>query len=88
MLTVLIPIYSIDKHLNEALLSIKNQTYREYTCHLLCKKFNEKERNTINSIINNDDRFVLHELKLDGIALGGNTEQKLDLRYIFESLEF
>ena len=43
MLTVLIPIYSIDKHLNEALLSIKNQTYREYTCHLLCKKFNEKK---------------------------------------------
>lgn len=72
MLTVLIPIYSIDKHLNEALLSIKNQTYREYTCHLLCKKFNEEERNTINSIINNDDRFVLHELKLDGIAFALN----------------
>lgn len=72
MLTVLMPVASINKFFEISLNSIKNQTYKNYVCHLICKKLNSQDLQYIKRTINNDDRFVIHELELDGINFALN----------------
>ena len=72
MLTVIIPIASVNEFLSTSINSIKNQTYKDYICHLVCKKLNQEDLNHIKGIISDDDRFIIHELELDGITFALN----------------
>ena len=72
MLTVLMPVASINKFLEISLNSIKNQTYKDFVCHIICRKLNSEDFQIIKSIVENDDRFIIHELELDGINFALN----------------
>ena len=72
MLTVLMPISSVDKYLPIALDSIKNQTYTDFVCYLLCSHLEENDLEKLNGLISNDIRFKTYFLKLDGIAFALN----------------
>lgn len=72
MLTVLMPISSVDDYLPIAIDSIREQTFKEYICYILCGQLNESELGKLKKIISNDSRFIIKNLKLDGIAFALN----------------
>jgi glycosyltransferase involved in cell wall biosynthesis len=72
MLTVLMPIAKIDDFLRQAIDSIKNQTYRNYTCHLLCNNMDSNDIKKLENFIASDDRYIIHQLSLGGIAFALN----------------
>jgi len=72
MLTVIIPVASVNEFLHISINSIKNQTYKDYICHIVCKKLNHNDLNYIKGIINDDDRFFIHQLELEGITFALN----------------
>lgn len=72
MLTVLMPISRIDDHLSAAIESVKAQTFREFVCHILCSDLSDTEFQDLERFVDNDSRFVIHKLHLNGIAFALN----------------
>jgi len=72
MLTVIMPIATLDKFLHDAIQSLQKQTFKDYICHILCTDLTEDELKQLSIIISGDDRFVLHQLHLKGIAFALN----------------
>jgi glycosyltransferase involved in cell wall biosynthesis len=72
MLTVLMPVASVNKFFEISVCSIKNQTYKDFVCHIICKKLDSESLKHINSVIGDDSRFMIHELELDGINFALN----------------
>ena len=72
MLTVLMPVGAIDEFLSIAVDSIKNQTYEDFVCHILCGQLTEDDLACLNGLVSDDERFVLHHLNLSGITFALN----------------
>jgi len=72
LLTVLVPVISINEFFQVSIDSVKNQTFEGFVCHVLCGKLKEKELKYVNGLIADDERFILHQLNLDGIAFALN----------------
>ena len=72
LLTVLIPVSRVDEFLKISINTIKNQTFKGFVCHVLCRKLNDEELKYINRLISDDERFVVHQLTLGGIAFALN----------------
>ena len=72
MLTVLMPVAAVDEFLPIAVDSIKNQTFKDFVCHILCGQLTEDELKRLNGFVSGDDRFVLHHLHLNGITFALN----------------
>lgn len=72
MLTVLMPVGAIDEFLPIAVVSIKNQTYKDFVCHILCGQLTEDDLAHLNGLVSDDERFVLHHLNLSGITFALN----------------
>jgi len=66
------PVSSVDEFLQISIDAIKNQTFKGFVCHVLCRKLNDEELKCINRLISDDERFVLTQLNLDGIAFALN----------------
>ena len=72
MLTVLMPVSAVDEFLPIAVDSIQNQTFKDFVCHILCGHLTEDELRRLSELVSGDDRFVLHQLHLNGIAFALN----------------
>ena len=72
MLTVLMPVGAVDEFLPIAVDSIKNQTFDDFVCHILCGQLSEDELTRLNGLVSDDERFVLHHLILSGITFALN----------------
>ena len=72
MLTVLMPVRDVDEFLPIAVDSLKNQTFKDFICHILCGHLTEDELKHLSELVSGDDRFVLHQLHLNGIAFALN----------------
>jgi glycosyltransferase involved in cell wall biosynthesis len=72
VLTVIMPIAAVDEFLPSAIHSIQKQTFQDYICHILCRHLTEDELKRLSAIVSGDDRFVLHQLHLNGIAFALN----------------
>ena len=66
------PVLYVDEFLQISIDAIKNQTFKGFVCHVLCRKLNDEELKCINRLISDDERFVLTQLNLDGIAFALN----------------
>lgn len=72
ILSILMPIAGVDHFLPVAMESLKRQTFENYTCHILTPKLTENEIAELDVLILNDSRFVVHQLRLNGIAFALN----------------
>lgn len=72
MLTVLMPVKEIHEFLPIAIDSLKDQTFKDFICHILCGHLTEDELKHLNELVSDDDRFILHRLYLDGITFALN----------------
>lgn len=72
MLTVIFPIMDLDKFLPSAIQSLQKQTFKDFVCLILCNHLTEDELKRLSTIISGDDRFVIHQLHLKGIAFALN----------------
>jgi glycosyltransferase involved in cell wall biosynthesis len=66
------PIITVDELLSIAVDSIKNQTFKDFVCHILCRQLTEDELKRLSELVSGDNRFVLHQLHLNGIAFALN----------------
>ena len=72
MLTVLMPVRKVCEFTPIAVLSLKNQTYKEFICHVICGHLTDGEIKRLSQLVSDDERFILHALNLDGIAFALN----------------
>lgn len=72
MLTVLMPVAVVDEFLPIAIASLKKQTFKAFVCQILCGQLTTNQLKSIGELISDDDRFVLHQLHLDGITFALN----------------
>ena len=72
MLTILMPIGAINEFLPIAVDSIQKQTFKDFVCHIICGQLTEGELKHLSEIVSGDDRFVIHQLHLNGIAFALN----------------
>lgn len=72
LLTVLMPIISIDRFLPIAIDSLKKQTFDKFNCHILASCLGECETQILDTLVSNDQRFTVHQLNLNGIAFALN----------------
>ncbi len=66
------PVLSVDEFLQISIDSIKNQTFKDFVCHILCGQLSEDELKRLSELVSGDDRFVLHHLQLNGITFALN----------------
>ena len=66
------PVLSVDEFLQISIDSIKNQTFKDFVCHILCGQLTEDELKRLSELVSGDDRFVLHHLQLNGITFALN----------------
>ncbi len=72
MITVLMPVGTVDEYLPIAVNSIKNQTYKNFVCHILCDQLTEENLVYLRGLVSGDDRFAIHNLNLGGISFALN----------------
>ena len=72
MLTILLPVGAINEFLPLAVDSIKNQTFKDFVCHVLCVQLTEGELKHLSELVSGDDRFIFHQLHLKGITFALN----------------
>ena len=72
ILTILMPVSEINQFLSVAIESLKKQTFKDYECYLLTRYLTDAETSELNSLICEDPRFTIHQLKLNGIAFALN----------------
>jgi glycosyltransferase involved in cell wall biosynthesis len=66
------PVSEINQFLSVAIESLKKQTFKDYECYLLTRYLTDAETSELNSLICEDPRFTIHQLKLNGIAFALN----------------
>lgn len=72
MLTVLMPAAVVDEFFAEAIASLRNQTYGDFICLILVPTLNSLQQEKLDEICMGDERFIVHSLKLNGIAFALN----------------
>jgi glycosyltransferase involved in cell wall biosynthesis len=60
LVAVCVPVYNGEKYIIEALESIKNQTYKNFECHIVNNASTDRTKELTGSFIKNDNRFHLH----------------------------
>ncbi len=60
LVTICIPVYNGDKYIIDALVSIKNQTYTNFECHIVNNASTDKTKEFVSKFIKEDQRFILH----------------------------
>jgi glycosyltransferase involved in cell wall biosynthesis len=83
LLSVLMPVGSIDEFLPGAIQSLKDQTFSRFRCLLLCCNLSEESEVQLRSILDNDPRFEVHNIRLKGIAFALNYGlNQVDTKYV------
>ena len=59
MIHILTTVYNCEKYIEKCINSIKNQTYKDWTCYLTNDLSTDNTINIINKLIKTDDRFIL-----------------------------
>lgn len=74
MFSVILPVYNGEKWLAEAIESVKNQTYKDFECIIVCNGCTDKSQDVAKSTINGDPRFKIistnHANKSNALNIG------------------
>lgn len=73
MISIVIPIYNVEKYLEECLLSIKNQTYEDFEVIMVDDESTDSSTDIAESFVKMDSRFTLVKQKNAGAAIARNT---------------
>jgi len=84
-ISVIVPVYNAEKHLDTCLNSIKNQTFRDIEIICIDDGSNDKSRSILFSAAKADNRFrITHNEKNQGVSATRNTGLALAIgNYIF-----
>ncbi len=63
LVTIGIPVYNGEKFIIETLESIKNQTYKNFDCHIVNNASTDKTEELVSDFVKNDSRFILHSFE-------------------------
>lgn len=72
LISVIIPVYNVEKYLSECLLSLKNQTYRNIEIIMVNDGSTDKSANICREFCDRDSRFILVEQKNQGLGAARN----------------
>jgi len=74
--SVIVPIYNVEKYLRECLDSIQNQTYTDFECIMINDGSEDKSREIAESYLN-DKRFILVNQSNSGQSVARNKGIKM-----------
>ena len=72
LVSIIVPIYNLEKYLEPSLNSIKSQTMTDFECLMIVKTSQDKSADICRKFANDDSRFVLIETSTPGISYARN----------------
>lgn len=66
------PLSKIDEFSPIAFDSLKNQTFKDFICHILCGQLSNTEKERLTELVSDDNRFIIHYLELGGVSFALN----------------
>ena len=85
LVTVVVPVYNGERYVIEALRSIKNQTYKNFDCHIVNNASTDKTEELVSDFVKNDSRFTLHTFE-EFLDVGDNWNRTV--HYISENAKY
>lgn len=76
-LSVIIPFYNSENTIERAILSILNQTFIDFECIIIDNNSDDRSREIILNIIQNDNRFSLYDEPRQGVVFASNKGSEL-----------
>ena len=74
MISVIVPVYNVDKYLRQCVESIINQTYKDLEIILVDDKSTDESGKICDELAKEDNRIkVIHKLKNEGLGYARNT---------------
>lgn len=70
--SIIIPIYNVDKYLTRCIQSIKEQTYKNFECLLIDDGSTDKSSEICDQYANEDDRFIVRHIINGGVSRARN----------------
>lgn len=78
MISIIVPIYNVEKYLEECLFSIQNQTYKDFECIMVNDGSPDNSAEIAQRFVDSDSRFRLIHQENGGLSVARNT----GLRYV------
>lgn len=67
-ISIIIPVFNVEKYIEKSLISIKNQTFKEFECIIVDDGSQDKSINIAKKVINNDKRFFIVSKENGGLS--------------------
>ena len=83
MISIIIPVYNVEKYLDECLLSVFNQSYKDWECILINDGSTDKSGTICNKWHALDNRFIVIHQKNQGVSQARNIGLKTSKRKIY-----
>ena len=77
LISVIVPVYNVEKYLRKAVQSIQNQTYKHLEIMLINDGSTDSSGNICDELANSDSRIVVIHKKNGGVSTARNEAQKL-----------
>lgn len=74
--SVIVPVYNIEKYVARCILSLKNQTYKDIEVLIIDDGSTDDSKNIAEKLVVGDDRFVIISQKNRGVSAARNTGLK------------
>ena len=71
--SVIVPVYNIEKYVARCILSLKNQTYKDIEVLIIDDGSTDDSKNIAEKLVVGDDRFVIISQKNRGVSAARNT---------------
>lgn len=72
MISIIVPVYNVEKYLQECLTSIKNQTYKDIEIIMVNDGSTDESEKICRSFVKNDKRFILINQENQGVCEARN----------------
>lgn len=73
LISVIVPVYNVEMYLDDCLLSLKNQTYKNIEIIMVNDGSTDNSTNICKEFCKSDNRFILIEQKNQGLGVARNT---------------
>lgn len=70
--SVIVPVYNIEKYVTRCILSLKNQTYKDIEVVIIDDGSTDDSKNIVEKQVSGDDRFVIINQKNSGLSAARN----------------
>lgn len=68
MISIIVPVYNVEKYIEKCLLSIKNQSFKDFECLIVDDGSKDNSISIAKGLVNDDDRFIFLTKENGGLS--------------------